>query len=101
MKNDVHASEQRSHRLLIADIRDNKLDVLSKHTLKILRFSIYEIIDNENVEAASRQLPNQLRTDKSGAACYQNSLLGQSNHPTEKIEKIGMTILPNYISVTG
>jgi hypothetical protein len=68
---------------------------------KILTLSIFEIIDNENVEATSRQLPNQLRADKSGAACYQNSLLGQSNHPTEEIGKIGMTILPNYITVAG
>jgi hypothetical protein len=75
MENDVHAPKQRCHRLLIADIRDNELDVLRQHTRKILTLSIYQIVDDENVEAASRQLPNYLRAYKSGTACYQNSLL--------------------------
>jgi hypothetical protein len=60
---------------LITDVCDSELDVLHQHALKILTLSIHQIVDNENVEAASRQLPNYLRANKSGTACYQNSLL--------------------------
>jgi hypothetical protein len=84
---------------LIADIRDSELDVLPQHALKILTLSVHQIVDNENVEAPSRQLPNCLRADETGAAGYQNSLLWQLNHSAEKIGKMGIMILPNGVTV--
>ena len=77
MEHDVHVPEQRSHRFLIADIRDREFDVLRKHALKIFTLSVHQIINNENVEATSRQLPDYLRADESGAPftrtrCFDN-----------------------------
>ena len=87
VEHNVHVPEQRSHRFPIADIRDHEVDVFCQHTLKIFTLSVHQIIDNENVEATNRQLPDHLRADESGAPCYQNSLLRQLNHPAEKIRK--------------